>query len=430
MHATLAHKPKSITEITITATDAEMEHFRMLALAELAKEVRIDGFRPGHAPVEVVAEKVGEMVLEREMLQKAVQKLYVDAVLEHKIEVVGQPEIELTGREPFSFIARAPVLPGVTLKKMDDITVKKETAEVTDEEIANALRDIRRRFAVPTDVVGRPAGMGDSAEIDFEGSDADGVVLPHTASKNHPLELGSGQFVPGFEEQVVGMQVGEEKKFTLTFPADYRATDMAGKDITFVVKLQALKELVLPEENDAFAEQVRGAGTTWSTLLEEIKTFLMVEKQRRIDETMQNELFEKILAHAEVDLPEVLVHEEVHELMDQLKRRVSTEGGMEWAEYLAMTKKTEQELHDSYSEHAAERVKLRLVLNKLLETENITASEQETLEQLARVSSDMPEADAEKLRAQAHAGTPLWARLQHQLKITKLVTGLLTRYAK
>ena len=369
--------PKSEVEITIEVNPKVAESARAEAVKRFQKEVKLDGFRPGTAPIEKVIEKVGERNIAVEATDIAVKLSYVEAVKAEKLPVVSHPKIEIKSDSPLKFVARVAVLPEVKVGDWRKIKLKKEVAKVEPAEIESVVKNILKGNAEAKPITDRAAKKGDRVEIDFAGATPDGVPLDGTQSRNHPLVLGEGNFIPGFEEGVVGMSVGEEKNHPVKFPENYHAKHLAGSEVNFKLKLQKIEELVEPELNDDFAKKVSGGQkNSWSEVEADIAEHLKSRNESQSQQKLESDLVAELLKISTVEVPEILVDEEVEWMLKDLKNRLES-GGMEWAKYLESLKKTEEELRKEMRVEGENRVKVRLILDKLVETEKPELDEKE-----------------------------------------------------
>lgn len=426
MQISVKHLPKSLVELTIEATPAELEPARIVALKELQKEVKIAGFRPGKIPLDVLIEKVGAAVIERETLNHAIPLLYTEAVKNKELKVISRPTVKIESTTPFKFVAQVAVLPEVKLGDYKKIKIKKEKTELGKQELEDFLKHLRKRHAVAKEIKSRAAKKGDRVEVDFAGFTPDGVSLEKTNSKNHPLTLGENVFVPGFEEGVVGMQLEEEKEHTVKFPADYHAKHLANQDVKFKIKLKKIEEMEEPELSDTFAETITGGQKKkWSEVETEIRTGLLQEKTTAAAQKLENELMAELLKICEVEIPEILITEEVVYMLQDFKERLES-GGLDFDKYLIQSKKTEEQIQKEMTPEAEKRVKLRLILDKLVEAEKITIPSAELENEIKKASQRYPEAQQKKFLEAFAADSANRTRLQHQLKVIKLL-GELTK---
>jgi len=417
--------PKSEIEITIEVDPKILESARAEAVKKFQKEVKLDGFRPGGAPVEKVIEKVGERAIAVEASDIAVKLSYVEAVQSEKLKVVSHPKIEIKSDSPLKFVARVAVLPEVKVGDWRKIKLKKEEAKVEPAEIEAVVKNILKGNATATEVKDRPAKKGDRVEIDFAGSTPDGVPLDGTQSKNHPLVLGEGNFIPGFEEGVEGMSVDEEKDHPVKFPDDYHAKPLAGKEVNFKLKLHKIEELAEPKLDDEFAKKVSGGQkNAWSEVEADIAEHLKSQKNSQSQQKLEADLVAELLKIATVEVPEILIDEEVEWMTKDLKNRLES-GGMEWAKYLESLKKTEEELRKEMRVEGGKRVAVRLILDKLVAEEKPELDEKELDAAVEKEAARHPESQKKEVRESFAVGTPNRIRLQHQLKIIKLIANLI-----
>ncbi|MFH0834335.1 MAG: trigger factor [Patescibacteria group bacterium] len=430
MSVVIKKLPKSEIELTIEVDPKVLEAARAEAIKRFQKEVKIEGFREGKAPEEKVIEKVGERAISVEAGDIAIKLAYAEAVQKENLLVVSHPKIEITSAEPLKFMAKVAVLPAVKVGDWKKIKLKKEELKVEPQEIEAVVKDILRGNAEPRPITDRAAKKGDRVEIDFAGFTPDGVPLDGTQSKNHPLTLGEGNFIPGFEEGLEGMKTGEEKEHTVKFPKTYHAKHLADQDVKFKVKLHKIEEMVEPELSDAFAEKISGSQKkTWKEVEADIAEHLQSRKESQAQQKLEADLVAELLKVAEVEVPEILIDEELEWMIKDLQNRIAG-GGMDWQKYLEMTKKTEEDLRKELKVEAEKRVKVRLILDKLVETEKPEVPESEVEAAIENEASRHPESQKKEVRAAFAAGTPHRARLHHQLKIIKLLANLIKTLAK
>ena len=430
MSVSVKNLPKSEVEIVIEVEPKVLESARTEAIKRFQKEVKLDGFRPGTAPVEKVIEKVGQKNIDLEANDIAIKLAYAEAVTAENIKVVSYPKIEIVSTEPLKFIAKVAVLPEVELGDWKKIKLKKEELKVEPTEIEAVVKDILKGNAEAIEIKDRPAQKGDRVEIDFSGFSKDGVPLDNTQSKNHPLVLGEGNFIPGFEEGVEGMQIGEEKDHAVKFPKDYHAKHLADQEVKFKLKLHKIEELKEPELNDEFAKKVSGGQkNSWKEVESDIAEHLQSRKESQAQQKLEADLVNELLKVAKVEVPETLIEEELEWMLKDLKNRL-TQGGMEWEKYLEMSKKSEDELKKEMRIEAEKRVKVRLILDKLVETEKPAVEEKEIEAAIENEAARYPESQKKTVRENFAPGSANHARLHHQLKIIKLLSDLIKSLSK
>lgn len=384
--------PKSKIEFEITVAWADWGKYLDQAAGEVSGEIKIPGFRPGKAPRNIVEQKVGKGAVLNAAAEKAVQKTYADFVVKEKLEVIGSPEITIEKLEEdkyFVFKAQVAVMPEVKIKdkykkavKKINVEHKEKKAEINDDEIELEMEKLANS-RVKLVTVRREAKNNDSVEIDFTVL-AGGVPIEGGTSKNHPLIIGRGVFIPGFEDNIIGMKEGEEKEFELAFPADYHKKDLAGKNAAFKVKMNLVQERQVPEINDEFAKSL-GNFENLEGLKKNIKEGMAEERTVKLKEQKRNEFIEKIIENSEIELPEILTHGEIHQMMHEFEQNLAPMG-MNLDQYLEKLKKDKKELEKDWQPMAEKRVKSALLLKEIAKLENISA---ETAEIEAEMNKTM-----------------------------------------
>ncbi|MCF7845905.1 MAG: trigger factor [Candidatus Peribacteraceae bacterium] len=430
MQVSVKKLPKSEIEITIEVEATTLSQAREEAVKRFQKEVKLDGFRPGTAPTEKVIEKVGEKNIALEANDIAIKLAYAEAVQKEKLQVVSHPKIEILSAEPLKFTAKVAVLPEIKVGDWKKIKLTKEEQQVEAKEIEAVVKDILKGNAEAKPITDRSAKKGDRVEVDFSGFTPDGVPLDNTTSKNHPLVLGEGNFIPGFEEGLEGMKLAEEKEHTVKFPETYHAKHLAGKDVKFKLKLNKIEELVEPKLDDEFAKKISGGKkNSWKEVEADIAEHLKSRKAATAQQKLEADLVNELLKISEVELPESLIEEELEWMLKDLKNRLAS-GGMEWEKYLEASKKTEEDLRKEMRVEAEKRVKIRLILDKLVAEEKVTVDDKEVEAAVEREAGRYPESQKKEVRTAFGPGTPNRLRLQHQLKIIKLLSDLIKKLAK
>lgn len=371
--------PKSKIEFEITVPWADWGKYLDQAAGEVSGEIKIPGFRPGKAPRNIVEQKVGKGVILNNAAEKAVQKAYTDFVVREKLEVIGSPEItieKLEEEKDFVFKAQVAIMPEVKLKDKYKKAVKKinaehkeKKAEINDDEIELEMEKLANS-RVKLVTVRREAKNNDSVEIDFTVL-VNNVPIEGGTSKNHPLIIGRGVFIPGFEDNIIGMREGEEKEFELVFPADYHKKDLAGKNASFKVKMNLVQERQVPELNDEFAKSL-GNFENLEAFKKNIQEGMAEERMAKLKEQKRNEFIEKIIENSEIELPEILIRGEIHQMMHEFEQNLAPMG-MSLDQYLEKLKKDKKELEKDWEPMAEKRVKSALLLKEIAKLENIAA---------------------------------------------------------
>ena len=367
-----------LVEVKVTFTTEEWKDAQDKALNKLAKKVKIDGFRQGKAPIQMVKARIGKGAILEEATDMILQKNYASILLDNNINPVGQPEVkidELTN-EVLKITVNAPVAPEVKLGEYKGLEVKKTTVKVTKKEVEEELKNYQNQFA---ELVIKEEGTvenGDTAVIDFKGF-KDGEAFEGGEGENYPLEIGSGSFIPGFEEQVVGMAVGEEKDLNVTFPEDYQAKELAGADVVFKVKVHEIKSKVLPEIDDELAKDVNVDGIE---TLEDLKTYtkeqIKIRKQTEADNKFNEDVFNAVVESTPLNVPAVMVENELDNMMRDVEQNLSQQG-LTLELFQQFTGKTADDMKDEMREQAEKRVKFNLILSEIVKAENIEVTDEE-----------------------------------------------------
>jgi len=379
--------PKSQVEFSITVPTAEFEKFIDAAAEELSKDVKIDGFRPGKAPRNVVEQKVGAEKILAHGAERAIKKTYVDAIVKNKLDTIGEPRITITkiaAGNDLEYKAIAAVMPEVKLSnyRKNTKTIKKPGAEkVTNEQIQKELETLQKSRAKLV-TVSRKAKKDDRVEIDFEVF-VDGKLIEGGAAKKHPLTIGENYFIPGFEDQLVGMKEKDEKEFELAFPKDYHQKKLAGKPAKFKVKMVLVQEKELPKIDDEFAKSL-GNFENLTAFKKNLAEGIELEQKRKNEEKWRSVAIEKIADASQIDVPDMLVEQELEKMMAEFEQNIASMG-LQLETYLENIKKSKNEITKGWKETAEKRVKAALVLKEIAKAEEIDVPSKEVEEEMNRV---------------------------------------------
>ena len=383
MDATHTHEAeKSQSQLSVTVPAEEFRLHIDKAGKQLAKAHDFKGFRPGKAPLAFVVEKLGHERVLREAMDLALPHFFVQAALDHDIEPINRPNItveELGMDTPFRFTATVEVLPKVTLGDVSKISAEKREVKVSDEDVEQELTYLAKMRSTYADVT-RPAKNEDVVTIDFTIKEGD-ALLPGGESKNHPLTLGEGQFIPEFESGIIGMSKDETKSFPVTFPKDFPTKELQGKTVEATVTVHAVQERVLPELNDDFAKQL-GSFENMKSLKEELKKNIGLEREQKEKDRYQGELAQK-LAEASTFGPiaPTLLEREIESRIQELTQMLSYQGKT-IEKYLEDQKKTMEELKAEITPEAEKHIKAGLVLRQLGKEHNVTVTDEEVEEKV------------------------------------------------
>lgn len=382
MQITVEQQPKSQIKVTIEVSVEEMKPYLEKAAEELSKQFKIEGFRPGKASLGIVTAKVGAQHVWEEAAEHAVRKTYMQAIKEKSLPTIGQPHIhilKLAPENPFVFSAESAVLPEITVGDYTSFKAKKNAAVVTPAEVEKALNDLREMFATEA-LVDRSAKMGDKVNIDID-LYQDNVAIEGGASKAHPVLLGSGHFIPGFEDQMVGVKKDDKKTFSLPFPKEYHNAKLAGKKGDFTVKVNGVYEVTKPELNDAFATQA-GKFTNLAELKTKLEENLRSEADDKEDGVFERAVIDELIGRSKFgELPELLVSSELEKMIHELQDQVTQQGG-KWEDYLTAVKKSVDDLKKEFKTQAEKRVKAALLIRDIAKRESISADPKQLEEEV------------------------------------------------
>ena len=376
MKAKINKLPDSKTKILFEVPWQELLPYLDKAALKLSENLNIPGFRTGKIPREIVEKEVGQQRVLTQGVEFLVGEKYQQYVTENKIEPIGSPKIEilkLAPNNPLSFKVVTEVLPEIELPDYKRIAseIKKQEVSVTDKEVEQALNWLQKSKAEFRKLK-REAKIGDFLEIEYKSPQ-----IENNKTFEDSFFLGKGQFVPGFEENLKGMKKEEEKEFAVTFPEEYKTNkDLAGKKVIFKVKVEKVQEAKLPELNDEFAKKL-GNFENLSQLFQNIKQGIEKEKQNTEIQKRRGEILDKIAEKTKVDIPQTLVDFEKQQMTQEIKERVKNDLKIPFEKYLEKIKKSEQELKDSFSETAKNKVRNFLILRNIGKKENIEVKQEE-----------------------------------------------------
>lgn len=372
-------------ELTISLGVEELKAAEQVALTKLAKEVKIEGFRKGKAPLEMVAAQVDQNVLGQEVIENALSKAVAEAFLKEKIQAINRPEVDVKKFVPgteLEFTATSEIMPKVELGDYKNLKVKKEKVSVSQKEVNETIDQILKNFAEKKEVK-RAAKEGDEVVIDFVGK-KDGVAFDGGKAEKFPLELGSKSFIPGFEDGLIGKKAGDELSLDLKFPKDYHAKDLAGAKVVFEVKIHEVRENVLPEINEEFLSKL-GEFKTKEDFEKQIKEDLKTQKQAEADDKFKDELVKKLAEVSKVPVPEILLEDQKQSIEMDMQQNLMY-SGLSLEDYLKRMGKTREEwLENNVKAVAESRVKSGLALAELSKVEKIQSSVDELDARIAQL---------------------------------------------
>lgn len=356
--------------------------------AKTAKYFNIPGFRKGKAPMALVERTYGPQIFYEDTFNEIVPEIFEKEISENKLEVVSKPEIDIVqmgkGQE-LIFTAVVQVKPEVKLGKYKGIALEKVEYNVTDEDIKHELGHMADKNSRLVTIENEPVAEKDIAVIDFEGF-VDGVPFEGGKAENHELEIGSKTFIPGFEDQVIGMKVDEEKDINVKFPEEYFSAELAGKDAVFKVKVHEIKRKELPTLDDEFAKDVSEFDTI-AELKNSIKEKLETENANKAKYETEENAIQKVCDATEIDIPSGMVDTEIDNMLKDIETRLSYQG-LNMKQYLQMIGKTEEDMRKEYEEQAKKSVKSRLVLDAIVNAEKLEATDEEVAEKVKEMAEN------------------------------------------
>lgn len=377
---------KSAVQLVIEIGGEEFEAAVQKAYLKQRNKINVPGFRKGKAPRKIIEGMFGSGVFYEDAINELYPKAYAEAVEQEKLDVVSWPNVEVVeaGKDGLTFKATVTVRPEVKLGEYKGLTAEKEEVKITDEDIDNELKPyINRASRMVT--VEREAQNGDTVVIDFEGF-KDGVPFDGGKAEGHSLELGSGAFIPGFEDQLVGTKAGDEKDVNVTFPEEYHAEELAGKPVVFKVKVHEVKEKQLPTIDDEFAKDVSEFDTL-EAFKKDLADKLTQRREAQAKRAFEAAIMEQVMDNMEVEIPDAMVAYETDQMVEDMARRVQAQG-IPFEQYMAMTGMTIDIVRSQAAAAAMERVRRDLALGAVVAAENIEISDEDLEAEYKRLADE------------------------------------------
>ena len=377
---------KNEVKLSFVVEAEKFEEAMKKVYTKTAKYFNIPGFRKGKAPMQLVERQYGSEIFYEDAFNELVPEVYDAAIKENNVEAVSKPNIDITQMEKgkdLIFTATVQTKPEVKLGKYKGIEIKKIEYNVSDEDINHEIGHMQEKNSRLVSVDDRPVENGDITVIDFEGS-VDGVPFEGGKSEGHELEIGSNTFIPGFEDQIIGMKVDEERDIKVKFPDEYFSKDLAGKDAIFKIKLHEIKKKELPELDDEFAKDVSEFDTL-EELKNSIKEKIDVENKNKEKYETEEEAIKTVCENTEIDIPSGMIEVEIDNMIKDIEGRLSYQG-LKLEQYLQMVGKTEEDMRKEFEDQAKKSVKSRLVLEAVVKAEKLEASEEEVGEKIKEMA--------------------------------------------
>ncbi len=388
---------KNMAKLTVEVAAEEVEAALQNAYLKNRKQISVPGFRKGKVPRQMVEKMYGPEVFYDDAVNELIRKAYPDAAKESELEIVSRPEVEVVQIEkgkPFIFTAEVAVKPEVTLGQYKGIEVEKADTAATDEEVTAEIDKEREANSRTITVEDRAVQDGDMTVIDFEGF-VDGVAFEGGKGTDYPLTIGSGAFIPGFEEKLVGAEIGKEVDVEVTFPEEYHAKELAGKPAVFKCTVKEIKVKELPELDDDFAQDVSDFDTM-DEYKADVRKKVEEKKEAEAKAKKEDAVIEKIIEGAAMEIPDAMVEMQAERIVDEFAQRLQMQG-LSMDQYLQFTGGNVQALLDQSKPQALKRIQSRLVLDAVVAAESLTASDEEVEEELGKMAEQY-KMEVEKLK--------------------------------
>lgn len=388
---------KNMAKLTIETSAEELENAIEKAYQKQKSQISIPGFRKGKVPRQMVEKMYGKEVFYEDAANALIPDAYDKALEECTEDIVSSPKIEVTQLEagkPFIFTATVALKPEVKLGKYKGVKVDKIDVSVTDEEVDEQIQKERENNARNITVEDRPVKDGDMTVLDFEGF-VDGVPFEGGKGENYPLTIGSGAFIPGFEEQLVGVEIGKEVEVKVTFPEDYQAENLKGKDAVFKCTIKEIKEKELPELDDEFASEVSEFDTL-AEYREDVRKNLAEKKEKDAKNAKEDAVIEAIVEACEMEIPDAMLETQQRQMVDEFAQRITMQG-LSMEQYFQFTGTSYEQMIEQVKPQAEQRIKSRLALEAVAAAEKIEATE-EDFEKEMEVMAEAYQMDKDKVK--------------------------------
>ena len=388
---------KNMAKLTIEVSAEDLDKAMQNAYQKAKGKIAIPGFRKGKAPRKMIEQMYGKGIFLEDAANALIPEHYSKALEECELEIVSQPEIDVVQAEPgkaFIFTAEVAVKPEVTLGDYKGLEVPKSEVEVTDEDVDAEIKKEQEKNSRTVTVEDRGAENGDITTIDFEGF-VDGVAFEGGKGTDYPLTLGSGSFIPGFEDQLVGAKAGDHVEVNVTVPEEYQAAELAGKAAVFQCDVKKVEAKELPELDDDFAQDVSEFDTL-AEYKEDVKKNLTEKKEKEARAAKENAAVDKAIENAQMEIPDAMVDTQVRQMINDFASRMQSQG-LTMEQYFQFTGMTVEKMQEEMKPQALKRIQTRLVLEKIVAVENIQPTEEEVNEEISKMA-EMYKMEADKLK--------------------------------
>ncbi|HJC80636.1 trigger factor [[Ruminococcus] torques] len=388
----------NMAKLTIEVSAEDVEKALQAAYLKERSRISLPGFRKGKVPRQMIEKMYGPEVFYDEAANHMISEAYGKAYEECELEIVSQPKVEITQLEkgkPFIFTAEVAVKPEVTLGEYKGLKVDKVSTRVTQKEVDEEIDKERERNARTIEVTDRAVQDKDQVILDFEGF-VDGAAFEGGKGEKYPLTIGSGAFIPGFEEQLIGAEIGKEVEINVTFPEEYQAKELAGKAAVFKCTVHEIKAKEIPELDDEFVSDVSEESETVDAYKAEVKAKIKERKEREGRQKKEDQAVEQAVANAQIDIPDPMIDLQTKQMADDFARRIMQQG-MSLEQYFQFTGLSEEKMMEEFRPQAEKRIRTRLVLEAVVAAENIEVSDERLDEELKKMA-DSYQMEVEKLK--------------------------------
>ena len=421
MKVKIDKKEKSQVVLEFTMEAEEFSKALDKAFEKNQKHFKVPGFRNGKVPRNVVEKVYGEGVLYESIIEDTVDEEYLKAVKENNLEIVARPELDIkqigSGKD-FIYTITTYVKPEINVKQYKGLEIKKVEAKVAAADVNAEIEKVREKNAVVEEITNRALKSGDISNIDFEGF-CDGVAFEGGKAEKFDLTIGSNQFIPGFEEQLIGMKIGEEREINVKFPEEYHSKDLAGKDSMFKVKLNSIKEKKLAKIDDEFAKDV-SEFQTLDEYKKDLKAKLLEAKKKQAEAEKETEVITKLVENVEGDIPDGMVETEIDNMLEQFNQNLAYQG-LDIEKYCEYMGSSKEKFRETLKPNALRDVKLKLALEFVKKAENVTVEEKDIDDKIIELSKRYGDGSAEHLLKNENARAYMREQISQE-KTLKIIT--------
>ena len=421
MKVKIDKKEKSQVVLEFTMEAEEFSKALDKAFEKNQKHFKVPGFRNGKVPRNVVEKVYGEGVLYESIIEDTVDEEYLKAVKENNLEIVARPELDIkqigSGKD-FIYTITTYVKPEINVKQYKGLEIKKVEAKVAAADVNAEIEKVREKNAVVEEITNRALKSGDISNIDFEGF-CDGVAFEGGKAEKFDLTIGSNQFIPGFEDQLIGMKIGEEREINVKFPEEYHSKDLAGKDSMFKVKLNSIKEKKLAKIDDEFAKDV-SEFQTLDEYKKDLKAKLLEAKKKQAEAEKETEVITKLVENVEGDIPDGMVETEIDNMLEQFNQNLAYQG-LDIEKYCEYMGSSKEKFRETLKPNALRDVKLKLALEFVKKAENVTVEEKDIDDKIIELSKQYGDGSAEHLLKNENARAYMREQISQE-KTLKIIT--------